>query len=82
MTFFSSQKISQSFLYKKQISDCFSNFPIFFVKISNAKFFSIFFILYRKEFQELFGVSVSFIATHSGLLRWQNHTNNEEIRPE
>ncbi|KAG5680433.1 hypothetical protein PVAND_009941 [Polypedilum vanderplanki] len=35
------------------------------------------------EFKQRFGVSVSFLATHSGLLRWQDYNQmGEEIRPE
>lgn len=38
---------------------------------------------YRNEFKQRFGVSVSFLATHSGLLRWQDYNAmGEEIRPE
>jgi hypothetical protein len=38
---------------------------------------------HRSEFKQRFGVSVSFLATHSGLLRWQDYNQmGEEIRPE
>lgn len=38
---------------------------------------------YRNEFNKRFGVSLSFLATHSGLLRWQDHSGSkEEIKPE
>lgn len=52
---------------------------VFFKKYSNADFLNTF----RNEFKQRFGVSVSFVATHSGLLRWLDHSiSNDDIKPE
>lgn len=32
----------------------------------------------RKQFQQRFGITVAFMATHSGLTRWQNYHSDED----
>ncbi|XP_068083443.1 voltage-dependent calcium channel subunit alpha-2/delta-3 [Anabrus simplex] len=39
-------------------------------------------LLPRKQFQERFGVTVSFVATHSGLTRWKDFPGSEGQRSE
>jgi len=33
--------------------------------------------VYRKEFQQRLGVTIAFVATHSGLTRWQEFPGEE-----
>jgi hypothetical protein len=71
-------RIVNMFLYITRLYDYASSH---FACHTNDEFSSMLF--FRNEFKQRFGVSVSFLATHSGLLRWHDYnTVGEEISPE